>query len=228
MQEFTLYNQSLTTDLIDPIVETTSAAAYWKDRQSRYLGANQPMLLLANMNSNEEIVGTTDFDFWCQNEATVMVEHDQEIAAEDYQKGYIELSRSILEPQCSKKYFSYKVPMHARSGKIIGVFGLSYLVDGIDSLVNAFNELGSFINSNVLEKVTQSESLQTTPLSARQIDCLYYLVKGMTSKQIANTLNLSPRTIEYYLDTIKIKLNCTNKAELIACALQMSVIKNRL
>lgn len=53
-------------------------------------------------------------------------------------------------------------------------------------------------------------------LSNRQIECCTLLLSGKTSKEIAKLLGLSTRTVEHYLSNIKIKLQCSNKAELIA------------
>lgn len=52
-------------------------------------------------------------------------------------------------------------------------------------------------------------------LSNRQAQCADLLLKGMTSKQIGRALDLSPRTIEGYIEDMKIKLQCQNKASLI-------------
>lgn len=65
-------------------------------------------------------------------------------------------------------------------------------------------------------------------LTDRQTDCLLYLVKGMTIKEIAKELNLAPKTIEHYLTTVKTKLNCHSRSSLITRALTMQTIKERL
>jgi DNA-binding NarL/FixJ family response regulator len=65
-------------------------------------------------------------------------------------------------------------------------------------------------------------------LTDRQVECLYYLVKGMTIRQIASQLTLSHRTVEHYLETIKRKLQCNKRCELIEIALKMQEIKDRL
>ena len=52
-------------------------------------------------------------------------------------------------------------------------------------------------------------------VSKRESHCLYYLMRGMTGKQIAKTLKLSPRTVEFYLENAKLKLKCQNRHELI-------------
>ena len=65
-------------------------------------------------------------------------------------------------------------------------------------------------------------------LTKRQTDCLYYLVQGMTVKQIAETMSLSARTVEHYLEAVKSKLQCKKRSELISRALKMKSIKDRL
>lgn len=52
-------------------------------------------------------------------------------------------------------------------------------------------------------------------LTPRQEEVLYWLLKGKTAKEIAFKLNLSPRTIEYHLTSIKIKMNASSLPDLI-------------
>ncbi len=40
-------------------------------------------------------------------------------------------------------------------------------------------------------------------------------LKGATMKRVANTLGLSPRTIEYYTNNMKQKLDLSSKYELV-------------
>lgn len=54
-----------------------------------------------------------------------------------------------------------------------------------------------------------------TPLTRREGECLTHLAKGKTVKSTAKHLGLSPRTIEYYSNRIKEKLDCRNKNELV-------------
>lgn len=54
-----------------------------------------------------------------------------------------------------------------------------------------------------------------TLLSAREVECISYTLRGNTSKQIAKMLRLSHRTTEFYMSRLKNKLHCGNKSELI-------------
>jgi DNA-binding CsgD family transcriptional regulator len=60
-------------------------------------------------------------------------------------------------------------------------------------------------------------------LSHRQLQCSELLVSGKTTKEIAESLNLSPRTVEAYLANIKQKMSCRNKTELIVKLMMIQV-----
>lgn len=59
------------------------------------------------------------------------------------------------------------------------------------------------------------ETYPDTSLSQRQSECLFLLLRGKTAKDIAKALNLSPRTVEAYIEQLKYKLSCTTKQDLI-------------
>ncbi len=55
-------------------------------------------------------------------------------------------------------------------------------------------------------------------LSPREQGCVKLLLKGKSIKETATTLELSPRTVEHYLENIKNKFNCQFKNELYVIA----------
>jgi DNA-binding CsgD family transcriptional regulator len=122
-----------------------------------------------------------------------------------------------------KIFLTTKTPF--KQNNAIGV--ISHSVEISDALFHkAYNEL---INLNTkhqtpLAKKSQSyiinnPTFQDNKLTQRQMDCLFYLSRGYSIKQIANELQLSPRTVEHYLENIKLKLACTNRSHLIEYAL---------
>lgn len=55
-------------------------------------------------------------------------------------------------------------------------------------------------------------------LSARERQCLTFLLKGKSAKETATLLKLSPRTIEFYFENIKNKMHCHSKHQLFTIA----------
>lgn len=52
-------------------------------------------------------------------------------------------------------------------------------------------------------------------LSNRERECLYYYTNGETMKRIARNLDISPRTVETYINNIKVKTGYNFKSDLI-------------
>jgi DNA-binding CsgD family transcriptional regulator len=56
-------------------------------------------------------------------------------------------------------------------------------------------------------------------LTDRQAQCLYFILNGYSSAEIALITNLSKRTVESYVEHLKDKFHCTSKRELIEHAI---------
>lgn len=66
------------------------------------------------------------------------------------------------------------------------------------------------------------EVQQSSSLSPRERDCLKHLIHGKSAKDSAMELQLSPRTVESYLENIKNKLGCNSKRELLFIAVDFA------
>jgi DNA-binding CsgD family transcriptional regulator len=62
------------------------------------------------------------------------------------------------------------------------------------------------------------------PLTKQQTACLKELALGFTHKQIGQTLGLAQKTVEHYLDAVKLKLNCKTRSELIMQAIERGLV----
>ena len=62
---------------------------------------------------------------------------------------------------------------------------------------------------------TLGKQFQDIYFSKREAECMVYLLKGKSIKAVAKRLNLSPRTVEYYIENMKKKLDCKTKFDLI-------------
>jgi DNA-binding CsgD family transcriptional regulator len=71
-------------------------------------------------------------------------------------------------------------------------------------------------NKIVLEALTPSQKLMWKQLSPRERECFEQLVLGRSAKETARVLSLSYRTVEAYIASIKQKLNCHKKIQIIS------------
>lgn len=73
--------------------------------------------------------------------------------------------------------------------------------------------------SKILNIIINEESLVSGDgvyFNKRESECIYLLFLGKTAKEIARHLNISSRTVEVYLNNIRLKLGCYMRAEVIA------------
>ncbi|MCK4608139.1 MAG: helix-turn-helix transcriptional regulator [Gammaproteobacteria bacterium] len=70
-------------------------------------------------------------------------------------------------------------------------------------------------NQLTLKQYPLPHNRKTFNLSPKEFNCLHYLARGYSQKEIGRTCGISDRTVESHLDKIKGKLNIHNKKELI-------------
>lgn len=195
---------------------------YWKDKKGRWLGCNDTQATNAGFNDPNDLLKQTDMDLgWvtpdCAARFTMV---NEEVMADKKPKTLIE--HAFVRGQNLSVTFTYKMPLVAQKRKIAGIVGLSIPLD-LNNLVTTIPFELKTIN-NIEDTKEREHSIDS--LTARQKQCLYYLIQGMTFKQVAERLKLSPRTVEHYVDAIKNKLKCKTRYDLISTALQVQSIKN--
>jgi len=54
------------------------------------------------------------------------------------------------------------------------------------------------------------------PFTNRESECLCYMLLGNTIKETARALEISPRTVEVYINIVKNKLRCFSRSQIIS------------
>ena len=62
-------------------------------------------------------------------------------------------------------------------------------------------------------------------LTQREAECVFWVIEGLTNKEVADKMELSSRTIEYYLRNVRVKLNCYSKAHLVKMLKNAPILK---
>jgi DNA-binding CsgD family transcriptional regulator len=80
-------------------------------------------------------------------------------------------------------------------------------------------------NNNINQRSYQiSKKFDKKKLSVRELECLFYLIRGKILPDIAIILGLSKRTVESYVVSIKNKFHCNSKSELVEAAIENNFI----
>ncbi len=113
-----------------------------------------------------------------------------------------------------------------------GALGYVHKSMGLSDLVTAVRRAAAgrpFLPEKVAELLAKqvAEGAETLPhlqLSSREHEVFIMLAKGLSNKEIAATLNLSPKTISTYRSRILLKMGYDNNAQLTYYAIQHRLI----
>jgi DNA-binding CsgD family transcriptional regulator len=162
--------------------------------------------------SVRDSVGATIFDIAQARDAEKMRNTDLEIMKSA--RGKIIEEEAVLAGRIGyQQSLTIKMPWYDRSNQIVGIFGCSIIL-GKQKLAESLSQI---VSHDLLPSLNtkQKKPLMGPALSKRQRQCLYYLVRGKTAGETAEILGLSTRTVEFYLQNIKNKMNADSKSELI-------------
>jgi DNA-binding NarL/FixJ family response regulator len=104
------------------------------------------------------------------------------------------------------------------------------LADDLVKSIEMISKGGVFLSKDIAKKIAmQSILVDGDPiheLSAREFEIFRLLAEGLEINAIAETLNISPKTVSNYQTIIKQKLNISTPVELIRLAIKEGLIKN--
>lgn len=77
------------------------------------------------------------------------------------------------------------------------------------------NIMSNFLDNTPINNISIEIQNQVIAITRREAECLDLFSKGKTSKEIARSLNISPRTVEQYVTNLKNKSGINSKSNLI-------------
>lgn len=180
--------------LLDIINQHAKIHTYSKDANGRGVSINEGVIKSFGLASASDYLGMTDMDL-----------PDQELYAPTWiendcrimMNGEGEMLLELCNCAGTLQWFrSYKSPLIGHSGNVLGITGISL-------------------------KISEKSLIH---LSKQQTACLKYLAAGLTHKHIGKTLGISQKTVEHYLDAVKLKLGLKTRVELITHAIERGLV----
>ncbi len=149
----------------------------------------------------------------------------------------IEATKQII--QISNKIKVIALSMHSDKLFVTGMFkagasgyilkdcAFEELIDAINTVIEnkiyLSKEITGTVISELVEAISKDTMGETTSLSDREKEVLQLLVEGKSTKEIANSLNLSIKTIESHRKNIMTKLDIYTIPELTKYAVRMGI-----
>lgn len=184
----------------------------WKDIHRHYLGANKALLELKSLKSLSEITGRTDEELSPASSEDNRMYLEQDLRVLKGEK----ISSVHKDSNSNAILLLDKSPIRDEHNTVVGLIYYCRYWHKAD-VFNVLSQLDDRLN---LETEDYSVDYHNNPfkLTSRESECLFLLIRGKTAKEIASLLSLSKRTIESYIENMKNKMNCQNKAEILVKA----------
>lgn len=193
---------------------------FYKSVNGKYICADERTAFLGGVEGYQQIVNKTDRDLvWAKY--SDQYKKNEQLALHQSQ-AILKVEEGININRQPANLLSLKKGILNTNGCPSGVFVMVFLIEEMP-----FWELSKtldFINTSLC---LHSETLATKALihfplkpireqlTRREKDCAQYLCLGMSAREIAIRLNLSKRTVEYYITNMKDKLLVSSKSELV-------------
>ncbi|QTD55227.1 response regulator transcription factor [Parasphingorhabdus cellanae] len=61
-------------------------------------------------------------------------------------------------------------------------------------------------------------------LTNREIEILEYVTLGLSAKEVARHIDISPRTVDRHVESARLKLRARNRTHMVACAVKAGLL----
>lgn len=195
----------------EQILDQLNMFIWAKDTSFKYVYCNEHYAEAAGLDSPNQIIGKSDDQLPWRKLADYFKVGDYAV--------FQGLSRTNVEETTDanniKDILVSETQLLDSSGKTIGLVGSFVDITG-KQLVKKAGYFDKAQNRYYLGH----EDFNNEYFTPREVEVFKRILLGYTAKQIGKATNLSYKTVESYISTIRLKLQASCKAEIIATAIQ--------
>ena len=218
-----MVNIEISKNVIDHLDSLPGIAAC-RDKECVYRYTNEAYGKIHGLQHHLDIVGGTSSDLPSGAAACAALFDEQDRQVMGSGK---EIKILDIHPYADGEWSAHlyiKKPWLDDNQKIVGTIGWGMDIThayttALSTQLTRFS--GQTQNSFTLtdSNTTTTESGPEISLSPRESEVLFLILRGKTAKLAASVLGLSYRTVEQYMESIKLKFNVHSKVELIDAAM---------
>jgi DNA-binding CsgD family transcriptional regulator len=193
------------------ILEQLPGYIGWKDVNLNHLGCNRNLANILQLREPAQITGLKDSD---------LLDHTTDSDLFHQKNDLLVLKGNVLKgfhkssaPYNGSLYYFIKKPLYDCANHIYGLIYYCHEFIACKELTNLFEIDKKQFSTNGHYCIEAPDNVFN--LSSRELECLFYTLRGKTAKQAAEILNLSKRTVESYIENIKNKFGCNTKSDLL-------------
>jgi DNA-binding NarL/FixJ family response regulator len=123
-----------------------------------------------------------------------------------------------------EEYYTKMIQAGAK-GFILKNSGFQEVEEAIHHVLSGRNYFSQEILSGLVRNLTgKRKPVRTKELTERECEVLFYICKGYSNKEIADTLFLSKRTVDKHRENLLMKTGARNTAGLVMYAIQSGIV----
>lgn len=186
-----------------------------KDTKYKYIYCNEHYAEAAGLDSPNQIVGKSDEQLPWRTLSDYFKVGDYGVLQGNVRSNVQEVSETINN---IKDILVSENQLINNNGKCIGIVGSFIDITG-KQLIKKCGYYDAERNRYYLG----TEDFNNVYLYGREIEVFKKILLGYSARQIADVIKISNKTIESYIDSIKVKLQAKTKGEIIATAIQFGL-----
>lgn len=119
----------------------------------------------------------------------------------------------------------YRAICNGAAGYLLKTADPDEIISGIREVIKGAAALSGSLAKMILEGFASHGPVQQVePLTAREVDVLRLLVRGLIKKEIADELSISQHTVDMHLRSVYRKLQVRSQTEAVAKALRQGLV----
>jgi len=193
------------SDLIGNYSDQAPGFFYAKDPAGRYLYSNEEFSEFADCDSPFQMKSKRDSDLPWKKQASFLQAIDQKVISSAH---FFQEVVNIHHPRHgSCQFLTTKKCLYDANNNIMGVIGMSV------NLSQQKNFLGKYYYQD--GRLYLGDEFSSNYLTTQEVRVYKTVLMGYSAKEASFLLKISRKTVEYHIEQLRKKTNCSNKGELI-------------
>jgi DNA-binding NarL/FixJ family response regulator len=197
-----------------------SSMIFFKHTNFTYADCNRQLVRFSRLSHEKYIIGCEDIELpWGEDHQFYRRIDEQVLAGKETM---ILMDVRVASGERLAVYQYKKVIRDPVTGEVVGIMAkMQEESNGITEALITIKKRDKELITNLANLPSQYllQHYSEYGLTTRESECFFYLLRGMTTKMIAQQMSISPRTVENFIEKLKARLNCTYKSDLIQRAL---------
>ena len=141
------------------LMDSNPQYIFWKDVEGAYLGCNKLYAQFCALDSTQEIIGTSDYDYMKKEEADICIAADKEVMQNG--NSLLNFEEYVTDAHGISRWFNInKIPLKDKEGNVMGVLGTMTDITEAKRNKELIEKQALALEAHVLDLETKNKELE--------------------------------------------------------------------